>query len=258
MNVSQDKYDLVARFLRGEMLHYETESFKEQLENDAELRELLALMEVVQTGVQERQLDATFQEWDQEYERKQAHTLSLVSPNITKWIGLAAAVILLLITGWWMRESLAPKSAQDLFASHYEPYSTSSISRAGKRGGQSTELFDQKEKGLLAYKNGNLPQAIEAFHAYLQHDSIDEDVRFFLGLSLLEQKNAQDALVFLIPLFDYTSSYHHQAQWYASLAYISLEDFSYASSLLEEIATGNRAKSNEAKEILKEIRRKMD
>jgi tetratricopeptide (TPR) repeat protein len=138
-------------------------------------------------------------------------------------------------------------SAEQLFNSNFEIYpNTYQPVTRGTAANSNNSAF-------VAYENGDFKTAEEEFKALLQTTN-DANIRFYYGLSLMNQAKFDGALAQFETIKNKEHDYTEEALWFQALIFLKKEDFSKTKDNLEQLNTLNSAfKSEERKLLLQKL-----
>lgn len=159
--------------------------------------------------------------------------------------GIAAAIVLALVVGALLIFGVQNQSADNLFASYYQPDEAVMIVRSGSN----PEDIDLKE-ALLAYHEKNYDNAI----ALLDKQDNNILAKYYLGLSYLETDRIDKAINTFKSIIDHNKNlFVEQAEWYLALCYVKNNQEEEAKIWFEKIADSESIFKEKAKRVIKNI-----
>ena len=181
------------------------------------------------------------------YSEHSANTNSRIIPLFGKWIIAAAAIFLLFVMfrGNFQSEPYALSDYIDA----YPDVITNVVRGTGQADNQSTLM-----NAMRAYQDGDYASTRDILEI-LKSDQDNLEIAFYLGVSYLHQGDFEKALEIFTVLTEPESrfSYEDGALWYRALCLIELDQKKEAEEILNQIASSNHYKKEEAREILKKI-----
>lgn len=248
----------IEAYLDGTLKPDEKAQFEEQLKTDDALASSLELHQEVDNALSDsKALDLqklTSQIGSQYFTDKQADTPFVRLPFYRRPIAIAASIALLVACGflWWMVNSSATLSTEELFATYYTPYTFSTTNRGE---GESTTAYDQ---AIQAYTQKDVGEASRLFSLYLQDNPTDMRASFGLGTTYLEQNPpALEAAAqqFQLVIDDGESLLVEKAKWYLALIRLKQEDTASTKTLLQELLNAEDAQlTRQAEDLLEKMR----
>lgn len=116
---------------------------------------------------------------------------------------------------------------QDIYSQYFEPYPN--VYQPVVRGDA-----EESTKAFMYYENRNYIMAQDAFIELLDKDDSPE-VRFYLGLSYLNNDQTQEAISEFIKITDIDFEFEAELYWYYALAEIKLGHKENAANLLKQL-----------------------
>ena len=212
--MSTHDYDIISRYIDGEMDAGELKAFEELLQQDAELSNEVTLYKEVNDTLkaklhpdeQELALHSTLEQMKGDYFKPQA---KVVSFHRSRWLtaAAAAAVIVIAVMVW------SPWKQEDL----YRQYAAIEMSTVAERGAPDDSLL---KKATTDFNAKRFNEAIPALDTLVKSDSANAYTRFFLGIALLEIGQSERSRQELNQLFNGNSIFKYDAAFYIALSYM--------------------------------------
>jgi len=217
-------------YIDGLLTAEEKQAFEQELANNRELQEELALQQRLNAviskqlaGEQETQaLKETLQQLTQQYfvQKQPAKVVSFKKA----WIALAAAACI----------AIAVVTTGIFTSPNYE--ALPEMTTTTTRGTDTDSLYNE---AVNAYAKKEYPLAINALNQLMQTDSANAAVRYYLGLSLIGEKTYQRAASILETVANGPSVYKEDAAYFAGLAYYKTGDRVNATQFLQQVPAGS-------------------
>ena len=151
-------------------------------------------------------------------------TVSITSPF--GWMKIAASITLLAVVGLGFYAQQFSDS--NIYKGAYTP--------AADYITNLDESLSPMEKAMEWYNVGDFAKAIDAFAAIENEDPKNQEAKFYLGQSLMQKGEIDQAVV---TLSEVSGDYRPEAQWYVALAYLSIGNETATLSTLETIIKTN-------------------
>ena len=245
MKNQENEIEKIDKYLNGGMNADEMAAFEDQIQQDENLRDEVALHHDIKAGIgkyQESYLKKKLQEKEAEIVQNKAENKPK-SRRLFFYTVLAAGLSFLIVAffGLFSRDN-----NQALYAEYYQPYPNviSPIDRS------ETSAIEQDPFQL--YESGEYEEAIRLFEQRLQQ-SPDPATRFYLGISYMETEKvarAIDQFALVAETNNYLSS---PAHWYLGLSYLRQGEREKAKGIFEQLATSTNDFQEKAKRILEEL-----
>jgi tetratricopeptide (TPR) repeat protein len=158
----------------------------------------------------------------------------------------SVALIIGLVCAIYFTSGISKTSNQKIFARYYEPYQNEYITRSDQ------VTINNLFIAFQAYENHDYKNAVTLFSKVIEADNTLLMAYFYKGISCIEIKNYKSALESLNKvLIDEGNPYFSQANWYAALTLLNLNNTVKAKKHLEWLVKNDRYYGTKAKEILK-------
>lgn len=240
-------YDMINRYLDGEMSTDEIKTFEEQMQEDTDLKNEVNLLRDVNETLKiklhphenETALRSTMQEMRDGYFSGKT-SARVVSFRLTKWVAAAAAVLIMIITltVWqpWQKDLYSEYAATEM------PAVTERGAPADLQLKQATEHFNNK----------NFSAAIPIFKAILKDDPQNSYLQYYYAVALLHNGEIENARKGLTALYNGTSLFRYDAAFYMALSYLKEKNRPLCKDWLNKIPAGAGV-YNKAQELLKKL-----
>ena len=238
-------YDMISRYLDGEMEGDELKDFEEQIQLDKELQNEVELFRDVNRTLQiklypdeqEKGLRNTFSALKEEYFQSAA---KVVTMRRYRWISAAAAILIaaIVLTVWtpWKKNI-------------YEQYAYTQMPGVAERGTSNDSLLLD---ATTNFNNKKFAVSIPSFEAILKKDAQNSFVHFYYGVALLESGEAGKARQELIQLYNGNSLFRYEAAFYMALSYLKEKDKITCKEWLNKIPA-DAAIYGKAQQLLKQL-----
>lgn len=277
----EQTYELIERYLAGELVGEELQSFESRLENNSELKaqvemaqeldEVLAdekgmafsqMLVEVETGYfNERESNA--ESGESENSDLGSHSAEVSTEEeagtngeatsggrvrrFPTWMAVAASVVLLAVVGYFtlFQPSVNPA---DLYGDYYTVYAAPEAFRGD------SSLVKRYEFAFLAYNAGNYEEAGTRFENILQDLPDDRMAIFYAGLSAQGAGMLEEAVPHLESLADGEwNAYQQASRWYLGLNYLKRDQLDSSRKWLELLKDGKGSYPKKARELLEKI-----
>jgi hypothetical protein len=167
--------------------------------------------------------------------------------NRSYWYYSAAASFFLILFTYLVFFSTSRN--EELFADYYKPY-PNVIPMVRGEGID----FDLKA-AMVLYNSNNFGRAVVEFDKVLSIDPDNETAEFYKAVSLLSLEEYSLSISLLKRIMDNPEAvFMDQAEWYAGLAYIAINDETAADSLFQRIIERKNYYSKRSAEVLSKMK----
>lgn len=242
-------YDMINRYLDGEMNAEEMNAFEEQMKQDAELRnetELLknvtaTLKRKLHPGETEKALRNSLTELNTEYFSDANEKAKVIPLNRRRWMTAVAAVFImaLLLTVWqpWKKEDL------------YTQYASLQIPGIAERGKATDSILKQAVENFNSKK---FAEAIPFFETVLKDSGQNSFAEFYYAVALLQNNDIEKARGRFTGLYNGESLFKYDAAFFMALSHLKEKDKSRCIDWLSRIPA-DAANYSKARELLKKL-----
>jgi TolA-binding protein len=253
-----EQLEKIIKYLDGEVIGTEKESFEQELATDNKLKEKLELVKEVNAALADEDLSNFIAKikdinasLNQESASKSNHVddTKKTSAFLIKKRYLSAAAVLLIfaISSIFYLNFSGPKN-EKIFDQFYEKYESSVITRSNNS--ETNDLII----AIQLYDRGKYTEAITRLTVLLEQDNTNTTARFFIGLSYMETKSYTKAITnFSAIIAEKDTAFVEHAEWYMALCYVRINHMKQASELLNQIATGSSFYKIKAVDLMKKL-----
>jgi tetratricopeptide (TPR) repeat protein len=243
----------IQKYLDHELSDRDMKRFDADLEVSPELQSDLGLYREIDEALADTEvLSFRDQLTDLRKERKENGSTNKVALRFTRpWHYAATAAVALILAIGLASVLDRPLSNKDLLKKYYKPYEVALINRSNN-----TDLELALTHGKSYYQQGDFAKAVVYFEQVL-HDMPDMvATNFYAGISYFELERYSEADESLNKVIKQNDNlYIDQAEWYLGLCYIAINETDRARRQFARIASSNSEKANDAKILLRKIRR---
>ena len=209
-------YELVDRYLTGQLSPEETKEFEAQLSSDPELAKELEFQQkigsVLKTGkaldlkARLNKIEADFQAAPPKAPQKQPRKQWGLWPRLA--VAASFALLMTFLVRMWF---FPPVDTLQLYADNFTPYPTKTVRKPGVA----------LEKAVKSYEKKEYAEALPIFEQVAKTDSLYNEWSMYRGICYLETGNAVAAETdFLRLLAEGGAFYEEDARWYLVMAYL--------------------------------------
>jgi tetratricopeptide (TPR) repeat protein len=245
---------IIEKYLDGELVPEELDSFENSLKNDNELSKLVKLHSEVNKSILESDIH-NFRDLLRDIYAKFSKTRKFTSKDNNSGKGLAwrkisLAAFLIIIVGlsgtYFFEHRLS--SPEELYSRFYSPYQADvSIRSVGQTQNGITlaiQLYQKKDYNTAFEILGNL----------LNNNKNNPAVRFYYGITAMELNRYETAIYQMNELVKSNQQpFAIHAEWYLGLCYLKLNDETKAQDYFKKIYENNGYYSSRAHDILKKL-----
>ena len=242
-------YDIINRYLDGELNAAEDKAFETQMQQDTELQNEVELTRDVQAtlkmklnpGENETALRKSFKEMNEEFFTNRSEQAKIIPLIRRKWMTAVAAIfiIALVLTVWqpWKKEDL------------YKQYAAIQMPGIAERGAAADSLL---KMAVENFNNKRFAEAIPFFEIILKDSSQNTFVQYYYAVALLQNNQTEKSRIQLTELYNGTSLFKYDAAFYLALSYLKEKNKTECREWLNKIPT-DAALYNKAQKLLKKL-----
>ena len=242
-------YDMINRYLEGEMNGEEMNAFEEQMQQDAELQNEVALIKDINEtlkiklhpGENEQALRNSLQGISAEYFSKETKETKIILFRQRRWITAAAAVLImaLILTVWqpWKKEDL------------YKQYASIQMPGIAERGIPADSLL---KPAVENFNNKKFAEAIPDFEAVLRDSAENNFVQYYYAIALLQNNQTEKSRTEFTALYNGVSLFKYDAAFYMALSYLKEKNKAACKDWLNKIPT-DAGPYSKAQELFKKL-----
>lgn len=225
LHISQSEWEKIEDFLFGKLATDEINAIEKQIETDTIFAQKVNEVKSVILAVQEFSLVEKTEQW-----HKELHDTPIVpiqrkhSESYIRYISIASALLILIVCAWWW---LFPSKEEKLFADFYRP-------DPGLPTVMSLSENYEFEKAMVDYKSENYAEALTSWEKLLTEHPESDTLLFFIGSSLLAQKNAKASIPYFEKVIsDEKSIFRSESYWYLGLALLKENQTDKAKNVIQ-------------------------
>ncbi len=245
----ENKFDLIERYLNGEMPVKEQTEFEDLLRADKELMNEFLFRRKINEAISEDDIMKLREKLNE-----------IVNPTIKlfpsaksklMFSSVAAVFIAFVVIGSIYLFPTQNLDKNRIFQSYYSPYPTvSNIRSSEEHTSEELLLF----KALESYEKGNYTLSVEYFHEILGQDSSNKMAMFYTAICEIERNNLSQSENYLNSLISKNNHiFWEQSHWYLALVYLKQEDYEMAEFIFTKIIEENMDKKTEAEAISRDL-----
>lgn len=242
-------YDMINRYLDGEMNVEERISFEEAMQQDADLNNEVELLRDVNASLKmklhpdekETGFRNSLKEMNAEFFGNETQQAKIIPLSRRRWITAVAAVLIMavLLTVWqpWKKEDL------------YIQYADIQMPGIAERGATTDSLLKQ---AVQNFNNKKFADAIPDFETVLKDSSQNALVQYYYAIALLQNDDIGKARLQLTLLCNGTSLFKYDAAFYMALSFLKEKNMAACKEWLNKIPAGTGAYTK-AQDLLKKL-----
>jgi tetratricopeptide (TPR) repeat protein len=212
-NITPEELAYIERYLQQELTDEELAGFRQRLANEPVLQEKVDDVRLLLLGIAEAGMEEKLNEFHQRLPVSLAPVRS--RSTVLRYFAVAASVALLLSVSLWYFLMKSDKQT-DLYAKYYQPDPGLMTVMS------STDNYDF-EKAMVAYRNGEYQQAINAWKQQWNKRPDSDTLSYFLGAAYQANGKTDSAKIYLSKIAAQTeSSFYKDANWYIGLIYLQM------------------------------------
>jgi hypothetical protein len=243
-------YDMISRYLDGEMNTEEQQAFELQMREDADLLNEVELVKDVQAtlkiklhpGENEKALRNSLMDLNDEYFSNKTEQAKIIPLSRRRWMTAIAAmfILALLVTVWqpWAKEDL------------YKQYAAVQMPGIAERGAVTDSLL---KDAVENFNNKKFTEAIPSFEAVLNDSSANSFVQYYYVIALLQNGQIERSRVQFNELYNGVSLFKYDAAFYMALSYLKEKNKTACLEWLNKIPA-DAGPYNKAQELLKKLK----
>ena len=242
-------YDIINRYLDGELNAAEDKAFETQMQQDTELQDEVELTRDVQAtlkmklnpGENETALRKSFKEMNEEFFTNRSEQAKIIPLIRRKWMTAVTAIfiIALVLTVWqpWKKEDL------------YKQYAAIQMPGIAERGAAADSLL---KMAVENFNNKKFAEAIPSFEAVLKDSSLNTFVQYYYAIALLQNDQTEKSRIQFTELYNGASLFKYDAAFYMALSYLKEKNKTACKDWLNNIPA-DAGQYDKAQELLKKL-----
>jgi hypothetical protein len=242
-------YDMINRYLDGEMNAEELETFEAAMLQDSDLKNEVELLKDVNTtlkiklypGEKEMALLSSLNEMNAEFFFNKTTQAKIIPLSRRRWVTAVAAVFImaLVLTVWqpWKKEDL------------YKQYAAIQMPGIAERGTAADSLL---KAAIENFNNKKFAAAIPSFETVLKDSTQNSFVQYYYAIALLQNGDAEKSRTQLTELYNGASLFKYDAAFYIALSYLKEKNKTACKDWLNKIPA-DAGPYSKAQELLKKL-----
>lgn len=244
---------IIQKYLDHDLSDKDMKRFEADLEVNTELQSDLGLYREIDEALADTEVLAfRDQLTDLRKETKQGSGGGKKPLRFTKpWHYAATAAVALMLAIGLASFLDRPLNNKDLLKKYYKPYEVALINRS-----ISTELDVTLKMAEHYYLQGDFAQASQHFEEVLAVEPERIGAQFYNGISQYELEKYESADASFNKVIEHNDNmFVENAEWYLGLCYLAMGENQRARRQFAMIASSNHEKSEEAKKLIRKLRR---
>ena len=247
-----EKFDA---YLREEMNDDEKAQMEKELQDNPQVKEEFRLYRIMVEGIKEAGKD----QFKAQLKGIDEGMANVSLPyRFSRKIALAASILVLLGVGTLLL--LINKTAQpELYAQYFKPWENDyPFNTRGEIPEQfsefTTDEYEEFKAAAHYYDNEEYTEAINVLKSLEQQHQDNEDIKYLLGLSYLNNDEAEESIPYLEDLNNNLDfAYKYEVKWYYGLALIYIGNDEEAKRIMNELAYSASSFSGKARQIVEKL-----
>ncbi len=239
MNMTDEDYNLMERYLGGLLTSEEVGTFQQRLKSDeafAEEYQFRKSMTIFQEKEKRKEkLDGIFAELDKEFFPPEP--VPIYRNQFVRKLLAMAATVALLVFAWFLFQK------ESLYEQHVYHPDFSLVERSA-----GTDLASEAERAYIAK---DYREAEHKLRAYLEKDAGNTKVQLALGASLLELDKTGEARSIFTNILKKSPGFKDYAIWYLALTALKEGKLEQAKEHLAKISPSEKKLYEKAQEIIR-------
>ncbi|MFC2089160.1 tetratricopeptide repeat protein [Bacteroidota bacterium] len=245
---------IIQKYLDHDLSDRDMKRFEADLEASPELQAELGLYHEIDEALADAEvLNFRDQLSDLRKERrKERKTIKNPLRFSKPWHYAATAAVALILALGLASVLDRPVTNNDLLRKYYKPYEVALMNRSANGG-----IYYNLTKGKTFYDLGDFENALTYFEQVLEEFPEMVEGSFYAGISYYElEKYGEAEGSFNKVILQNDNLYIDQAEWYLGLCYIAVNENERARRQFARIASSNSERANEARKVLRQLRKK--
>lgn len=242
-------YDMINRYLDGELNAEELQAFEAEMLQDAELqkeveltRDVLATLKTkLHPGENETALMNSLKEMKGEFFTNRSEQVKIIPLSRRRWVTAVAAVFImaLVLTVWqpWKKEDL------------YKQYAAIQMPGVAERGEATDSLL---KLAVENFNNKKFTEAIPAFEIVLKDSAQNSFVQYYYAIALLQNDHTEKSRTQFTELYNGASLFKYDAAFYMALSYLKEKNKTDCTAWLKKIPA-DAGPYSKAQDLLKKL-----
>lgn len=223
-----ENFELLEKYILGDLSAEEVKSVEARLEQDADLREEYSELKDLIVSIESKGLEESLRgrriSEETSSTGKEIRMYGKKKSNFRVYV-IAAAIAALLIGGWWI---------YDLQSERYSPLAEAFYTDPGlpTKMSAATDHYSFYD-GMIDYKMGDYSEALEKWSAITT--GIGQDtIRYYQAMAFLNLTRYSDAMALLKEIPE-SSDLYEKTEWRTLEIYIREENYEEAKAFLQEL-----------------------
>lgn len=233
--VTNEEWELIDRYLDGELKDNELRQFEQRLQNDQEWKEKTESCQLIRIGIAESALAEKVKEWTPETTTPVSNDNSKIRvlPSVLKWVAAACVILAIGTVTWWLIQR--PGSNEKTYMAFYQP-DPGLLTVMGPADAY------QFEQAMVHYKAGEYRKAALAWESIRGTYAPSDTLHYFIASAWQAEGEWEKAEEnYLIVVKDNKSLLYNDASWYLGLLYLRTDRKAEARKWIEQSSHNRKA-----------------
>ncbi|MVM41298.1 hypothetical protein GO730_32475 [Spirosoma sp. HMF3257] len=278
MKLTEQQYELIEAYFNNDLSDTDRASFEGEFERDTDLKAEIQTQRELRLGLKALALDQRLKKAQQRWQQSNLSNHQIIQPqkdaeptgkqilfgrqaNTQRLGGFqywVAAAVLIVVSGvgiWLYQQNSASATLETAYMEAYQPDDTQFLTKdfpTDLPANDRTKLLDI----MQGYKAGNYASVIHQLETLPTEKQTLPYKNYFLGLSLLANKQADKAIPYLhLALTNSSGALAQKSTWFLALAYLKTGNKAEANQRLQTIAADpNQPFNGLARQVLARVK----
>ena len=238
----------IKKYLTNNLTAQERNAFEQEMENDPFLMEAIEGLSMVNGEWSMDAINKVEEEVNSTIDMKvhEPKKGKVISLSFFRYAAAACIIGLLGFASFKLFFVSKQLNEQAIYASYFKPLTNPDATVRGENG------LTAESQAIQAYEKEDYFEAVNAYQKLVSNNPDNVKNNLFLGISFLGTNQPKKAIEVLSKLTQ-SEAFHFDIKWYLALAYIKNKELQQAQLLLTNLAEQENYYKNDAQEILEKL-----